>query len=643
MSHRTSRHKLVPRAALAAIILSLAAAEATAQAPPMLPETVVSATGIPTPLREVGSAISVITADDIERKQVRLLSDVLRDIPGVSVNRSGGVPGSLTQIRVRGAEANHTLVLIDGIEVNDPSQSGGPEFDFGTLLAADIERVEVLRGPQSALYGSDAIGGVINIITKRGKGKPSATLRAEGGSFGTLEGAAAVRGGGERYHYALSANRLHSDGISAANERRGNRERDTHDNRTLHARLGASPLENLDLDFVGRETRNFVQGDGFTGGIGAIDDGSDAKLRQRFARAQGKLALFDGGWEHIVGGSVAESQRDFQTAQVQTSLFDGKKRKLDYQTNVLFKTPEVARAGHTLTFGFDAEEDEVKSKSAFTDVNRRIDTRGYVGQYKLDLLDRVFLTGAMRFDQNDFFADSTTYRTSTAYLHKETDTKLRASVANGVKNPSIFELFGYTATFVGNPRLTPESGWGWDAAVEQGFLGRRIVLETGYFRLLTDDLIAGAGNTAVNLNGVTVARGVETSARAAITTDLDATLGYTYTLTRDPSGNELVRRAKHIASAGLAHRFLDGRARLNLDVRYNGGQKDLEFDAFFDSRRVRLDGYTLVNLGASYRLTDEIDAFVRIENLLDEKYEEVLTFGTPGIGAFGGLRVRIGG
>ena len=606
------------------------------------PEVVVTASRVPLPAQEVGSAVTVIDGEDIERKQVRVLSEVLREVPGVAVSRSGTL-GTFTQVRIRGAEGNQTLVIIDGVEVNDPS--GGSEFDFGSLRAADIERIEVLRGPQSALYGSDAIGGVINIITKKGQGPTTARLSLEGGSFRTGQAAASLRGGGEWYHFSLGGTGFTTNGVSIAPESEGNDEADGHRSQTYNAKLGVSPLDDLEIELFGRFVTSTTDTDpqpAVAGIIRTADGDRETETIQRTGRAQVKYGLLDGAWEHMAGAGFNEEKAESFTDDVLTFEADGKKARYDYQTNLFFDTATLAEAAHTLTFLAEREDESQVTRSAFGSSDLDITNYGYVGEYRVGLWDRLFLSGSVRRDDNDIFENATTFRTTAAYFHEETGTRLHGSYGTGVKNPTLFELFGFGPNFVPNPDLNPEKSKGWDAGVEQAFLDDRLILDVTYFNNRITDLIQGAGNTAVNLDGTSRIQGLEVTARARLAEGLTFAGHYTYTDGEDANGTELVRRAKHLASANLAYEFLDERAALDLGIDYNGTQKDFQFSNFFATRtNVALDDYVLVNLAASYELVDGLELFGRVENLLDEDYEEVLGFSNPGIGAFVGLRATV--
>ncbi len=611
-----------------------------------LPEIVVSASRMPLPADEIGSAVTVITGEQLERRQVRVVSDVLRDVPGVAVNRAGPV-GALTQLRIRGAEGNQTLVLIDGIEVNNPA--GGSEFDFANLLNAEVDRIEVLRGPQSALYGSDAIGGVVNIVTRRPQPGLTLTARGEAGSFTTRDGLLGLGYGGERFFVSATVNRLATNGVSVADAANGNAEDDGYDNTTARLKLGFRPFDNLEIDAVGMLVESEREGDADAAVVNAIDSDDESDTLERYGRIGARLDLFDGAWQHIANASHVENERDFfDRTGAQTFTSEGEKSKLDYQINVLFTTSDIARAEHTVTLAAEREREEQFTESGFAGPNGvDIVNYGYVGEYRIGLWDRLFLSGSLRYDDNDdLFDNESTYRGTAAYLHDPTGTRLHASVGRGVKNPTLFELFGSTPTFTGNPNLTAEESLGWDVGVEQALLGDRLIVDVTYFNNRIEDLIQGGGNTAVNLPGTSKIQGIEVTASAEPWPGLRLDAAYTFTDGEDADGTELVRRARHIASINAGHAFaLFGKpGDVNLGFRFNGRQDDIVFDSFspLTRRNVTLSSFTLVNLNASYAVADGVEIFARGENLLDDDYQEVFGFGTPGIAGYVGIRIKLG-
>jgi len=605
---------------------------------PSVSAVVVTATRFPIPVDRVGSSISIITEQQIRDRQVTGVADILRTVPGLTVTRSGGV-GTETQVRIRGTEANHTLVLIDGIEMNDPS--AGSVFDFGHLLTSGVERIEVLRGPQSALYGSDAIGGVINIITKRGRGAPSGSVSVEGGSFQAGRIDAGVSGRLDRLDYSLYATGYHTDGISVASRKRGFSEQDGYAQRTAGGRLEFMPFDNLQIDLIGRWTQAQLETDGFSSMTSpniAVDDGSDAHLWQRIGRIQGTLDLLDGNWWHVVGASVADTRRDFRLDDTDVSTFDGLKRKFDYQTDLFFASDGAIRAEHSTQLGVEYEVESVVNRSSFADVDRRLETTSVFGQQGVTLWDAFSVAASMRHDWNDLFEDRTTYRLSAAYVFEDGG-RLRASYGTGVKAPTVFELFGFGPTFKGNPDLLPEESRGWDVGVEQRLFDGRVHLDLTYFDMRIENLITGFGDTAVNLPGTSRSRGIEVNAKLGLEEGIGITGSYTYMNAQDADGNQLVRRPRHLASITGTYRFPDDVAALTLGIDYNGRRQDLQFFPFLQpSTHVVLDSYTLVRVGATYRLTDRLSLFGRIENALNEQYEEVFSYGAPGRAAYVGLR-----
>lgn len=622
---------------IAAVAL-LAASEAAAQQTTLLPETVVTAARIETPLSTVGSSITVIDREELDRRQTRLVSDVLREVPGLAVGRSGGI-GGYTQLRMRGAEANQTLVLIDGIEVNDPGLNA--EFDFAHLLAEDVERIEILRGAQSALWGSDAVGGVINIITRKGEGPTKLRLGAELGMRETSQLSGAISGGGERYHYALSLNRFSTDGISAADERNGNKEADAFDNTGGTLKAGFSPTDYLTFDVAGRIEKAHGETDGFAAVVGQMDDSSRYTYTRRYGRAQATLKLFEGMWEHRVGAAITDTDHRAIDDFGSLATNDGRKTKLDYQTTLYLDTPDFARASHVITFAAERERESIDSASDFSSVDRGILNYGYVGEYRVTLFDNLALSGALRFDDNDIFKDATTYRLTASYRVPDWGTRFKASHGTGVKNPTLFELFGFTSTFSGNPNLKPEKSRSFDAGIEQQLLDGKLVADITGFANRIDDLIQGFGPTAVNVKGTAKINGIETSLRWQALEWLRLGASYTFMDPEDADGHWLLRRPKHVASINATATFDEGRGSIFIGAKYNGPTKDVAFDAMFNSSRVKLDGYWVVDAAANYAINEHVEVFGRIENLFDEHYQEVFGFGSVGFGVFGGLRLRI--
>jgi vitamin B12 transporter len=319
---------------------------------------------------------------------------------------------------------------------------------------------------------------------------------------------------------------------------------------------------------------------------------------------------------------------------------------------VFFSTPDAAAADHTVTFYAEYTHETFKNTSAAfpaANQNQSMTNASVAGEYLVGLWKRLFLTGSLRYDNNDLFKNATTYRVTSAYVHSESGSRVHASVGTGVKNPGFFDLFGFFPnTFVGNPNLTPEESWGWDLGYEQNFFSERLVMDLTYFRsVLTDEIVTvflpGGPpflTTVANQTGKSNRQGVELSAKAALTSDLSMTAAYTWTDATDPDGRPEVRRPEHIASLVLNYLLPSRRGNVNLNIQYNGPMQDNEFAFSTPRDRVDLHGFTLVTLAGAYNVSKSVQLFGRIENLLDQDYEEVWSAQSPGIGFFAGVRMN---
>lgn len=613
---------------------------------PRVPEVVVSASRVPLPSSAVGSAVTVITGEELENKQSRFVADVLREVPGVAVSRTGGF-GGVTQVRIRGAEANHTLVLIDGMEVGNPFN--GSEFDFSQLLTNDIERIEVLRGSQSALYGSEAIGGVISITTKGASEGFGASLAAEGGSFLTRNVRGSASAGFEDFDLRVGLEVFETDGFDIAPS--GN-EDDSTQVVSANFRSAYRPTDNLEFRVNGRLVDRELETDGqdFVATGEAIDADTDNEVRDISLRSEAQLDLFGGAWQHILGGAYSSTDIDNFDTGTRISGSEGSKQKLDYQSNVTFETPELLDTAHGFTFFAEVENESFNNIQPFVPNAERVEeTTNYavVGEYRLEAFERLFLSGSLRYDAFEEFEDATTFRVTSSFDVPETGSRLHASYGTGIKAPTFFELFGFDpGTFIGNPNLEPERSEGWDVGIEQQFFDGRVVADVTYFQAdLFDEISSsfdGSFTTPINLSGESKRNGVETSLRVVPFDGLTLTGSYTYLRTSEPGGLSEIRRPRHTASFNANWSFLDERANLNLGVDYAGETDDLEFASATTRNRIRLDDYALVSLAGRYEPIEGIEIFGRIENALNQNYEEVFGFETPGRAVFLGARVSFG-
>ncbi len=622
----------------------------------LFPGDTIVATGARTPVAAdtLGTSISLLEGEEIERRQIPIMSDLLRAIPGLAVNRTGG-PGQLSQVRIRGAEGNHTLVLIDGIEANELNING--EFDFSGLLAIGIERVEILRGAQSALYGSDAIGGVINVITKGGEPGFEAAASLEGGSFGTVQATALISGGVERFTGAVSAGYLETDGINLS---RFGDEKDGSRIITVNGKARAQLFDGVSAQAVLRygDTRTDNDGQDFdfpptpTNGL-AVDAMNRQFIEQLYTGLSIDGSFFENAFAFKTAVGYSRSEREFVNDSNDLTGNEGERLKFTQQFTVNLDTPSVMGAKHTLTAAYEREELDFENFGAVPDAlenQRRSDNQdSFIGEYRVGFADQVYLSAGIRHDDNTLFDNATTYRVAAAWLMPGSGTRLHGSWGTAITNPGFFELFGFFPDFfLGNPNLRPEKSESFDVGVEQRFFDDRLKLDVTYFNAdLTDEIVtvfdfATFLSTVENLDGKSKREGVEVIMAAQLSDQISISGSYTYTKSRQPDGMREVRRPKHIANFNANYAFSDGRGNVNLDVSYNGKQLDNEFIAATPESRVTLDSYVLVTLAAEYQLTDNIALFGRIENALDEDYEEVFSFRSPGIGAYGGLRVRLG-
>ncbi len=617
----------------------------------VLPEVLVTASLDGIDSKKVGSAFTVITGEQLKNSGTTYVSDALRSVPGVSVSRTGG-SGSFTQVRLRGAEANQVLVLIDGIEVSNPVQG---EYDFAGLLVQNIDRIEVLRGPQSALWGSNATAGVINIITKKATQGLRTTGFLEGGSFSTLRANTGISYGAKRVRGALNLGFFRTNGTN--NSFLGS-ERDGDRNFTASFNGDVDLTENLNIEGILRYTdkngeldpQDFAFPATPTQGL-VIDGDAESKSKEFFGRLSARLSLFDDRWVQKFSGAMADVNRDSLTNGAKTSGTDGKRSTFSYLSTVKFETPNFLNARHTFSGLVERKYETFRNTSptanpAQTALKKRT-LYGFAGEYRVDLFDNLFLSAAARYNKNDAFKDASTFRVTAAYLIDRTNTRLHTSLGSGITNPTFFEQFGFNPlTFDGNPNLKPERSLGWDAGIEQTFFDDRLTIDVTYFQSRLKNEILGTFDFATfrssvaNLSGKSKRQGIEVTATARPLENVDLRASYTYTNSKDANGVTEVRRPKHIASFDATARFLEDRLTFNLGVAYNGKNEDLEFIAATPATRVILDDFVLVNLSASYQITDNVQWVGRVENALNTQYQEVFSFNTPGVAAYSGFRVN---
>lgn len=637
-----------PRNLRAFIVLSLIATPTVAADQESIDQIVVTAARAPTELARVGESVTVITPETARASQKIAVSDLLSMTPGVAVTRNGGL-GATTSLRIRGAETDHTVVLIDGIKLNDPSSAGGG-FDFGNLLVNDIARIEVLRGAQSTLWGSHAIGGVVNIVTSEPSGPLATHFDLQGGSYGTLQAQARMQAGSERLGWRIGASYLTTDGVSAFDENLGGREDDSYRNLGLNARGSWRINESIAVEARSTWSRGRSQFDGFPPPTFTFTDTSEHGTTDEWVSYAGvKIDSFAKHLQHRIGVAYTDTDREnFDPESTVPVTFDAQGTNLRYEYQGTFSLTE----GIGGVFGAERERSELTSASPTTfnpnptPLAREVVLDSVYAQLQFTPVGALTLSGGLRYDDHETFGDDTSSQLAAAWSVGPS-TLLRASYGEGFKAPTLYQLYSE----YGTPTLQPEDSEDWDLGVEQRLFGDALVLSATYFERDTSNMIdfvscygASSSRCAAQPDGYyeniaqTHADGYELGLAAQFSARLHLTASYTGLDARNDSrgasnfGKELARRPRDSAAAQLSYAW-PAALTTSVAVQYAGRSFD---DA---ANRFALDDYTLVDLRATYRFTDTLEMYGRIENVFDEEYETVRNYGTVGRGAYCGVRV----
>ena len=594
-------------------------------------ETIIdSATRVPTPAAQVASSVTLITADQIEARQDKSLPDVLRDVPGLSLVQTGGVGGQ-TSLFMRGTNSNHTKVLLDGIDISDPSNPTGAA-DISKLLTGNIARVEVLRGPQSGLYGSDAIGGVINIISKAGEGAFKFNESLEGGSFQTFNQQMGVNGASGAFHYAASLDHVRSGatpvtplnllppGVS--------RNDDSYDGLMASSRLGYDIADNADLGFVGHYDNGLghITGDAFNSVTFASTLSprqSSIETLQYDTRGTAHLINWDGRLDQTLGlgySSAIIADADPNNGPTRSS---GNRTKLDWQGVIKLLD------GETLVLGAETARDAMRLP-----VKAGITTNAGFAELQSSL-GALDYSASLRYDDNSRFGDKLTWRAAPTYLFGDTGTRLKASFGSGFKAPSLQQLFG---PFGHNPNLKPETSKGYDVGVEQA-------LDMGLSAGITwfhNDIRNLVGYDA-KFSPINIGRGQTQGVESFITWQampaLSLRADYTYTDATDQVAHlELLRRPRHKASLTADWKAM---ADLSFDATLLVVGPQIDGNRSFSIPRLKMPTYATVNFAANYRLTPIFSLYGRLDNALDTSYQSPDGFLQPGIGAYVGIKANL--
>ncbi len=623
-------------AALAVLsVPAFAQSESDLTVPPE--NVVVTATRIATPIEDVASSITLIDAADIDARQQRSLPDVLRDVPGLNLVQTGG-EGGQTSVFMRGSNSNHTKVLVDGIDVSDPSSPNGA-FDFGKFNSSDIARIEVLRGPQSGLYGSDAIGGVINIITKSGEGPPTLSAEVEGGSFDTFNQSATVSGSEDDFHYRASLAHLHAGAtpvtpldLLAPGETRND---DYFDNVTASTKLGYDVTENFDLGFAGRYSNSLshITGDAFDPvTFASFPAPSQTRIDTLSYDARGTAHLVLGGIDQTIGlsySSTVTSDMDPNNGSIPSS---GDRIKLDWQGHVAIAD------GETVVLGAETGRDAIH-----VPISAGITTNAGFGELQSSLPGLIegvdfYDSASVRYDDNSRYGSKTTWHVAPVLALAATDTRLHASYGTGFKAPSLEQLFeSFPAFFFfANPNLKPETSAGYDVGLDQtlfGVTGGVTWFHNNIKNLIETDPVTFS--TDVNI-GRARTQGFETYLAWQPLDTLKLRADYTYTEAEDADlHQELVRRPKNKVSGDARWQAMDALS-LDASLLYVGSWIDGSRD--FSVSRLDAHPYWTADLAASYALTDTLALTGRVNNLFDKHYVNPVGFLQPGVAYYAGIK-----
>lgn len=650
------------RAVLLALLLAAAPASPLAAQEPAdtfdLEELVVTATRVPLPREAVPAAVTVVDGEALRETGESHVLEALRSVPGAAVVQSGSFGGT-TSLFLRGGERNHVKVLVDGVPVNEP----GGEFDFGDLTTANVERVEIVRGPASVLYGSDAVTGVVHVLTRRGRGAPRASAGFRAGTYGTTALDASLTGGGDALSYAFSLSRFDTDGAYAFNN--------GYDNTALSGRVGMSPDEATDAtlslrysdarfhyptDGAGRlvEENAFNFGERYTLGLAVsrrLGDAVEARLHLRSHEV-------NGGSEDRPDGPA-----DTTGFYAFRSLDDVSRRSADVRADVRLGPTEVVTVGAEVESesrrSFNESESAFGATSDVFDVERW--NRAYYAQAAGTVAGPVSLTGGVRLEENERFGTHWTWRAGAAVGVGEA-TRVRATAGTGFKEPTFRENFSDTPFARGNPELDPERSTSWEVGVERSIAGGRARLRATYFDQDFRDLIQytasppeeGAPNY-FNVGGAE-SRGVEVAAEASVVAGVTASASYTRLDTEVvdagfggldfEEGEALLRRPAHAGSVRLRAAVGEG-GSVTLSASRVGERDDLDFSGDAPER-VRLPAYTRVDAAAELPVLPSasgrpgVTLTVRVDNVLDADYVEVANFPARGRTVLVGGRVDVG-
>ena len=605
----------------------------------------VSASMIPININQTSKSVDIIDSSELASSIATDITDLLRNIPGLAVSQTGS-PGSQTQIRLRGSEANHILVTIDGIEANNAGQND--EFTWGTLSPNDIERIEIIKGPQSTLYGSDAMAGVINIITKLPNKPLELNAYSDIASFQTTNTGVNFGMQRERGSYQVGVSNLGSNG---ANISRSGKERDGYENTNLNIKSYFILNNQITIHGKAHRTFGFSEYDADFDFDSIIDDADmHARFKTDIAGIEVGYSPIYSKWNHKLFVNDAEhSNQDYADDIIDIST-TSKKRQLRFISSFELNNPI-----NRFSVLFEKEDEDYSQKGPVNDFGEfgifdpnydsKRDVKSIAAEYRSQIKENLLLALSKRHEKSSAFKNSETYTVEVSYSLNEMN-KIRVLYGTSTKNPTFTELFGFYTNFVGNPDLIPEEALGWELSLDTSMLNRSVESSISIFH---SDLINEIdGNfidpvslryTAINKFGKSKRQGMEWSTLVKINNDLEMNWSYTYTDSKQPKMLENyereLRRPRNLGSLRVSWKKFN-KLDLRAEIQYNGSQLDFAYPD-----RISMPSFTVANLSTVYFFNDNLDIYFRFDNLLNEKYEEVFSYKAQGMSAKLGVRIRL--
>ncbi len=570
-------------------------------------EVVVTATRNATPIEQIGSTVYVVTSKEIEKKQWQTVAEALRSVPGATVsNSNGGIFGQQTNVFLRGSESRHVLVLMNGIPLNDPSEPTG-SYDFSRLNTDAIERIEIIQGAQSTLYGSRAAAGVINIITKKST-KEEVSFKAEAGSFSTFKESATVSGGNRFAQYLVDFSQINSKGIDIKNDG----EKDGYRQASLTSTLSITPNSTTEIDVFGKYQRSTAE----------FDPGRNlTKSLESTVSVKAEKSLFDNQWKQHVSVSQNRITREYP---LYSSVIEGQTNKYDWQHTI------NAINHHTIVGGLEKVVEEISA--------HKVDTHSLYLNDQFSFGPDGYINIGGRLDNHEQFGTESTYRIAGTYDLKALTSRMKASIGSGFKAPSLDQLYtsypdwGWGPTFA-SPFLKPERSTTWDVGFETETPLAKSKASVTWFRSDYSDLIQ-QNRTTHYYENIAKAHmyGVESNLTFKPTDSIDIHANHTFTMTNNGQGKELAQRPRHKSMLSATYLF-SPKSTISMDINWYGPK-------YNDSSSTSRSGsYYLANIATTYMLNKNVQIFGRVENLLNREYVVFTGYNTPGIAGYAGVKV----